>query len=195
MDMLEKHLRDLFDAVIYCYQKELLMPCLVLLYSGIDVAASLEPSVAQGVGERFEKWVERYMLSGRSLPCTAKEIYAARCAVVHTFTPDSNISKAGSARAIGYAYGNAEVKKLDEATVLSGRQELQVNVHLSDLIEAFHAGYEIYLKEALKDSARWKQVMEHANMWTVSIEPAKVEGYIAAKSSSGDPANPKTRPT
>jgi hypothetical protein len=106
MEMLERHLNDLFAAIVYCYENELLMPCLVLLYSGIDVAASLEPSAGKGVGERFEKWVERYMLKGRSLPCTARELYAARCAVVHTFTPNSNLSKTGKARVIGYAFGN-----------------------------------------------------------------------------------------
>jgi hypothetical protein len=190
MDMLEKHLRDLFAAIIHCYRNQLLMPCLVLLYAGIDVAASLEPSVAKGVGDRFEKWVDRYMLSGRSLSCTAKELYAARCGVVHTFTPDSNISKAGSARVIGYAYGNAELKKLDEATTLSGRQGLQVNVHLSDLIEAFHAGYETYLKEAFADSARWNEVMRNAGTWTVSIDTALVDKYLAAKSSSVPPTDP-----
>jgi hypothetical protein len=51
------------------------MPCLVVLYSGIDVAASLEPSTGSSVGERFEKWVDRYMLKGTSLPCTARELY------------------------------------------------------------------------------------------------------------------------
>jgi len=192
--MLEKHLKDLFTAIIHCYQNQLLMPCLVLFYAGIDVAASLEPSVAKGVGERFEKWVDRYMLNGRSLPCTAKELYAARCGVVHTFTPDSSISKAGTARVVGYAYGNAELKKLDEATAFSGRQGLQANVHLGDLIEAFHAGYETYLKEALADSARWREVMENAGAWTVYIDTALVDKYLAAKSHSAPPANPEIPP-
>jgi hypothetical protein len=187
MDMLEKHLKDLFAAIIHCYQNQLLMPCLVLLYSGIDVAASLEPSVAKGVGDRFEKWVDQYMLSGRRLSCTAKELYAARCGVIHTFTPDSNISKSGNARVIGYAYGKAELKKLDEATTLSGRQGIQVNVHLNDLIEVFHAGYETYLKEASADSVRWNEVMRDAGMWTVSIDTDAVDKYIAVKSSSMPP--------
>jgi hypothetical protein len=170
------------------------MPCLILLYAGIDVAASLEPSVGKGVGERVEKWVDRYMLSGRTLPCTSKEIYAARCGVVHTFTPDSDISRAGRARVIGYAYGNAELKKLDEATVLSGRQGLQVNVHLGDLIEVFRAGFETYLKEALSDSARWKEVTDNVGIWTVSIDTALVDEFLAVKLSSA-PANSETPPT
>jgi len=48
MEMLERHLNGLFAAIDHCYHHELLMPCLVLLYSGIDVAASLEPSTGSG---------------------------------------------------------------------------------------------------------------------------------------------------
>lgn len=190
MDMLEKHIKDLLTAITYCYTHELLMPCLVLLYSGIDVAASLEASLGQGVRERFEKWVERYMLNNGSLPCTATELYAARCAVVHTFTPDSDISRAGKARVVAYAYGIASLEKLDKATVLTQRQALQANVHLKDLIEAFRSGFESYLKEAFADGTRWREVIQNASNWTVSIDPNKVEQFVELSSSSA-PANPK----
>lgn len=189
MEMLGRHLKDLFAAIIHCYQNELLMPCLVLVYSGIDVAASLEPSSGNGVGERFEKWVDRYMLQGNELPCTARELYAARCAVVHTYTPDSNLSKAGKARVIGYAYGKADVNKLDKATVRANRQAGQVNVHMEDLIEAFHSGYETYFKEALADTERRKEVMKHANIWTTSMATEKIDAYLAV--TSANPANAK----
>jgi hypothetical protein len=194
MEMLEKHLGDLFEAIVYCYRREFLMPCLVLLYSGIDVAASLEPSAASGVGERFEKWVERYMLKGTSLPCTARELYAARCAVVHTFTPDSNLSKSGKARVIGYAYGKADVKKLDAATVLTGRQTGQVNVHIGDLIEAFHSGYISYLKEALADKKRREEVLKHTGMWSVSMGPDKIDAFLEVISASPRPGKAKAPP-
>ena|SRR5882757_1781637 len=190
MDMLGKHLKDLFYAINHCYQNQLLMPCLVLLYAGIDVAASLEPSAGIGVGDRFEKWVERYMLNSGALACTGKDLYAARCGVVHTFTPDSDISKTGRARVIGYAYGDAEVKKLDEATSLLGRQGLQVNVRLLDLIEAFHNGFEVYLKEAFMDSTRWTEVMGNAGVWTTVINTAEVDKFLA-ESPWAIPTNPE----
>jgi hypothetical protein len=191
MEMLERHLNDLFAAIDHCYHHELLMPCLVLLYSGIDVAASLEPSAGNSVGERFEKWVDRYMLNGRSLPCAAKELYAARCAVVHTFTPDSNLSKTGKARVIGYAFGDADLKKLDDVTVLLGRESGQVNVHMKDLIEAFHSACATYLKEALTDTDRRNEVMSQASIWTASMGPEKINAYLAVTSANPRPGNPK----
>lgn len=189
--MLERHLNDLFAAIDNCYQDELLMPCLVLLYSGIDVAASLEPSTGGSVRERFEKWVDRYMLSGRPLSCTAGDLYAARCAIVHTFTPDSHLSKTGRARVIGYAFGNADLKKLDDATTRLGRNTGQVNVHMKDLIEAFHSGYQTYLKEAFADSGRREEVMSHASIWTSSMGTEKIDAYLAMQSASARPENPK----
>jgi hypothetical protein len=67
MAMLEKHMIDLLDAIEDSYEKARYMPCLVLLYSGIDVVASLEPSKGTGVGDRFKKWVMRG--SGSSQGC------------------------------------------------------------------------------------------------------------------------------
>jgi len=179
MAMLQKHVGDLFSAIDYCYQNALYMPCLVLLYSGIDVAASLEPSTGKGVRQRFENWVQRYMLDTRSLPCTATELYAARCAIVHTYTPDSDISQKGKARVVAYAFGSADVKELDEATARTQRDKLQVNVHLRELIDAFRDGYKTYLNEALADATRRKEVIEHANNWTVSIDVDKVQQFLA----------------
>ncbi len=193
MEMLERHLNDLFAAIDHCYHNQLLMPCLVLLYSGIDVAASLEPSTGGTVGERFEKWVDRYMVKGKSLPCTGRELYAARCAVVHTYTPDSNLSKAGKARVIGYAFGNADLKKLNKATVLLRREAGQVNVHMQDLIEAFHGGYQTYLEEALTDRERRKEVMSHASIWTTSMGTEKIDAYLAMESANSRPANRKAQ--
>jgi hypothetical protein len=192
MEMLERHLNDLFAAIHHCYENELLMPCLVLLCSGIDVMASLEASRGSGVGDRFENWVSRYMLKRKSLPCTAKELYAARCAVVHTFTPDSHISKIGNARVIGYVFGGADLKKLDEATVLLGRETGQVNLRIEDLIECFQNGCETYLQEALADSERRKEVMSQASIWTGSLEPEKIEAYLALKAAEAISADPTT---
>jgi hypothetical protein len=61
-------------------------------------------------------------------------------------------------------------------------------------LEAFHAGYETYLKEALADSARWKEVMGHAGVWTVSIDTALIDKYLAVKSSIAPSSTPETPP-
>jgi hypothetical protein len=177
MDMLVKHMLDLHDAIEDSYQKARYMPCLVLLYSGIDVAASLEPSLGTGVGDRFRKWVDRYMLKSGSLKCTATDLYAARCAVVHTFTPESDLSKKREARVIGYAFGAAKLHKLDEASDIAG-QSRQVNVHARSLIDAFYEGFGTYLEEARGDKLRLQEIERTAGLWSVSMSLKPIDDYL-----------------
>jgi hypothetical protein len=175
--MFEKHMLDLLEAIEDSYAKSRIMPCLVLLYSGIDVVASLEPSQGIQVGDRFKKWVEGYML--RYLKnCTANDLYGARCAVVHTFTPDSNLSRTGKARVVAYAIGSAELSDLEEASAIAGQSE-QVNVHIRDLIDAFRNGFADFLEQIRTDKTRFKEVQKSAGMWAVWTDPKKIQDYIA----------------
>lgn len=180
MAMLEKHMIDLLNAIEDSYKKARYMPCLVLLYSGIDVVASLEPSKGTGVGDRFKKWVNAYMLKSGTLSCTESDLYAARCAVVHSFTPDSDLSKAGKARVIGYAFGSANVETLDHATTFAGRQD-QVNVHVRTLIDSFRNGFADYIHEVSEDHARRSEMESSAGLWSASIHPDVVDEYVKIK--------------
>jgi len=177
MDMLEKHMIDLHDAIEESYAKARYIPCLVLLYSGIDVAASLEPNLGNGVGDRFKRWVDRYMLKSGSLKCTATDLYAARCAVVHTFTPESDLSKGGKARVMGYAFGVAELDKLNKASDMAG-QSRQVNVHARVLIDVFYDGFRTYFEEVRGDKVRFQEIQRTAGLWSVSMSPKTIDDYL-----------------
>jgi hypothetical protein len=174
---LSKHMLDLHDAIEDSYGKSRYMPCLVLLYSAIDVAASLERSSGRGVGDRFQKWVDRYMLRNGSLSCSAVDLYAARCAVIHTYTPESDLSQTGKARVIAYAFGLAELEKLNNASTFAG-QNRQINVHARVLIDAFYEGFGIYLKEIEADKTRLAEVQQSAGLWMVSMDPKVIDNYL-----------------
>lgn len=189
MGMLEKHMIDLQDAIEESYAKARYIPCLVLLYSGIDVAASLEPNLGDGVGDRFKKWVDRYMLKSSSLKCTAIDLFAARCAVVHTFTPESDLSKRGKARVMGYAFGAAELDKLNKASDIAG-QSRQVNVHARALIDAFYDGFRIYLDEVRADKVRLQEVERAAGLWSVSMSPNTIDDYLEIQKRLMSPQTP-----
>jgi hypothetical protein len=86
----ERHLSDLLVSIDECLTDNRLLPCLVLLYTGIDVIASLE---TEGKAQRdgFIRWVKKYLLKSKILECNGIDLYAARCEVVHTFTAESNL--------------------------------------------------------------------------------------------------------
>ena len=84
--------------------------CLILIYCGIDSMAYLSmPAVQTEVRkEDFVQWANQYLcpsLSNGIVSVTGDDLYGARCAVVHTFTSESRMTRNGSAKIIGYQYG------------------------------------------------------------------------------------------
>jgi len=93
----------LFGAINSCEANKFVLPALMLIYSGIDILASLERRKGEGTKASFTRWVDEYLLKAVSLPCTSLELYAARCGILHTLTPESDLSRKGKAREVGYA--------------------------------------------------------------------------------------------
>ena len=152
---------QLLEAIDLCIRYRLRGPALILLYSGIDIAGSLD-SDEQSVQRRFTRWIDNYLLLDSALDCTAADLYGARCGLVHTYSPTSALSKAGKALEIGYAWKPdtaAELKKL----VLRGAELKQhlgqepmyfVAIQGDDLIESFRQGVVRFLNELERDPDR-----------------------------------------
>jgi hypothetical protein len=107
---------QIITAIDYCISEKLIMPALVLIYSAIDsISWVASDEENQQVGRRFQVWVDTWMLQKYPLPCTALELYAARCGILHTLTPESDLSKKKNVRRISYAWGTAQQKDLEES--------------------------------------------------------------------------------
>jgi len=79
-------------------------PALILLYSSLDIVASLSRPISQEdtSGEVFKKWVDTHMLPDSGLTCSAQDVWAARCGILHTLSLQSRLSRCGSARVLTY---------------------------------------------------------------------------------------------
>ena len=98
-ETLRQNLFQLVYATENCIEKQFITPALILIYTGIDIAGWLDAeSDDTPVQESFIGWAQRYLLSAKPLPCTAIELYSARCGLLHTLTPDSRLSTTGDAR-------------------------------------------------------------------------------------------------
>jgi hypothetical protein len=84
--------------------------CLVsgvaLIFAAIDSLAALTrpigcPRTNRGV---FIKWCETYLRPQDSVGCTALDLYAARCGVLHTYSADSDLGQSGEARRLIYRW-------------------------------------------------------------------------------------------
>ena len=89
-------------AIDLCLSNHLRMPALILIYSGIDIMAALGRPRDKDEATRsdFIEWCDSFMLNGSELSCTAIDLYAARCGIVHTYTMNSRLSKQGKAKEI-----------------------------------------------------------------------------------------------
>ena len=68
----------------FCFREELFTESLVLLYAGIDALAWLALPSGDVNGSDFVKWVNTYLLPDSGLQCTAEDIWAARCGLLHS---------------------------------------------------------------------------------------------------------------
>ncbi|HUW20012.1 MAG TPA: hypothetical protein VMW16_11990 [Sedimentisphaerales bacterium] len=177
----ERHVDTLFKGIDSCEANKLVLPALMLIYSGIDIVASLERKKGEGTQASFTRWVDMYLLKAVSLPCTSLELYAARCGILHGLTPESGLSRKGKAREVAYAWGIAKVSVLQEAASRSG-YDYPV-IHISQLKEAFCRGVALFLKEASRDQETIKRISEGAGLWFSEVGVEIVDAYLSVTES------------
>lgn len=161
-DALFENVARHFQAIELCLQNHCRMPALILIYSGIDIFASLARPKAKDKATRkdYIDWCEKYILPKGSLSCSAIDLYAARCEVVHTYTMESTLSEEGKANEIVYAWGNRKPEDLQKAIDSAG---FTVRViHIETLAQIFREGASDFLSELDDDPARAALVISRA---------------------------------
>jgi len=171
---LQQNLVEHLDAIDDCLQKHRILSCLCLLYCGIDVVASLE--TGKSTKSTFVRWVEENMLKARPMACTALELYAARCGILHTFTPDSDLSRKQRVRKIIYAWGSARAEDLAKTTKALGRAE--VAIHVRELIDSFRAGLVSYFEDIMQSPDRLRRIEKSTGLWFTHIDQNTVEDFL-----------------
>src|SRR5437773_3688345 len=101
---LRAQLYDILNGIGACLDHHFAIPALMLIYSGIDGMAyvSLPDNRPDVQRPDFEAWTTTYLLPDSGLPCTAVDLYAARCGLVHSQNVDSRLARQGSARHLWY---------------------------------------------------------------------------------------------
>ena len=153
-----KHLK----AIELCIESHCRMPALILIYTGIDIFASLaRPKTKKKVTRQdYIEWCEKYILSSGNFSCTGIDLYAARCGVVHTYTMESQLSEEGKAREIIYAWGNREPEDLKGVLDTVGLTQLVI--HIEALAGAFREGVAQFLSELDENKERAELVVKRS---------------------------------
>jgi hypothetical protein len=175
MEAFYKHMVDLLASIDDCGSKGRLLPCLTLLYSGMDVMASLDALPNESNQASFVRWVDRYLSIN---DCTPLVIYAARCGIVHTFAADSRLARDGRAKKIAYAWGTAKVEKLKRASVALGRQDWQC-IHIGELVAAFKQAVANHCDHIQGDAVAMERFERAAGLWFTNFEGEKVDDFLS----------------
>ena len=87
---------------------------LVQIYAAIDTVGLLaaDESIDRATSKTFCAWVDKYLIKQDGVNFTSLDLWSARCAVLHTFTTSSDITRAGGARELVY-YQDSGQGKLD----------------------------------------------------------------------------------
>ena len=119
------HTAKTADAVNKLVELKHTESALILLYSWIDRMAWLSVPKAESSGADFKSWVENYLFTEVSLPCTSDDLWSARCALLHTGSSESRDTSKGKAKTVLY-YGG------DNADVISNQDDV-VFIKIKDL--------------------------------------------------------------
>ncbi len=157
------------DAIDYCFGSGKWTPGLILLYSSIDIMASLnrDPAKSKVTRSDFVEWVNTYLLPGSKLTCSAIDLYAARCGLVHSYSPDSDLSRDLKAKKIYYAHGNKKSIELQTKINNSSNKDI-VSVHIDQLFKALKDAVERFASALKSNPSKEKLAVQRASEFFVN---------------------------
>jgi hypothetical protein len=144
------------------------LPALVLLYSAIDVFASLvrpetEPDTHGG---HFKKWAQDYMIGSSRLTIASEDLWGARCGLLHTHSPLSRDSREAKARELAYYRARAPTPDMQQvlgSTLKSVRTRGELPVDVDVLYAAFQDGVRRFLADIQRDPELEKRAVHHSS--------------------------------
>ena len=141
---LKRSIRVLLDAGC-------LSSAAVLVYSGIDTMAWIGMPAQQTSVSRadFIAWAGRYIRFPCKEQLSGEDLYGARCGMVHQYGAESEISRRGKCRLIGYM--DASVPEVRFAPAVEPDLVL---VSVPGLAEAFFRGIDTFLVDVFSDKVR-----------------------------------------
>lgn len=173
VDLTASFVRDTIKGTRLMCEAKLFGQLMILIYSAIDSMGLLAAPASQvsASGASFKAWVSKYLLAqDRSLEFTEVDLWAARCAVLHTYTSQSDLSRKAEARQIQY-YSGDKTSEFAKAFVIATRDidnGAHVPAHIEDTWIAFCKGvieFASDLEEKCKlDSAyeaRLRNILQH----------------------------------
>jgi hypothetical protein len=156
---------------------ECLVSGVALIFAAIDSLAALTRPVEQKRTTRavFIEWCDKYLRPREALGCSSLEIYAARCGVLHTYSPDSDLEREGRARRLIYEW-RAGPKADADFPLPKAANVIQVET----LRDVLHEAARRFLIDSEIDPGTCERVREHLPSLLCYAPWPRLEVEIAA---------------
>jgi hypothetical protein len=126
------------DAIKQLVVANRYLQALVVLYSAIDTLAWVSLESGDVTRSAFYQWVNAYIAPERLIGCTAQDLYSARCAIVHSGSTESKLSRDGKARELWYVTSSSSAEHLQSHAQAVGSNAYVIPFTL--LVAAFTEG-------------------------------------------------------
>lgn len=144
---------EIVQASNLCLNSKFPSAALSLMYIALDTAASLDYRLRKArPSARFVKWVDRYIVGSGDLPCSALDLYGARCGLLHMYSARSHLSSKGHVAEIWYTFHDREADMLREA-VRERELEQVVVLSLDSLTSAVANGITAFISDLESDQS------------------------------------------
>jgi len=173
-----KNYEQIIRAAKICLDQDLHMPGLILVFTLIDSFAWAASDKADRANrQHFENWLGAWVYPYNQMQCTSTELYAARCAVLHTLTSEATLNVKKGVRQVVYTWGPAKLSILQGTVEAINRPEF-VGVHINDLLDAVEAGIVRTIKAADADQNLSDRLTHAASLHYTEMPKDTLENLI-----------------
>ena len=172
MNAVERFTVDTVDAIAVLVKENLYTQALIILYSAIDTLTWANLPSGDVAQRDFIAWVDKYIEPEGELGCTANDLYAARCGLVHSSTAESRKSRQGEASEIWYVTSPQSITLLQEYAKRSNNDTKIV--YFTALLAAFVDASQKFCDEITTDTARQQSIAERIRRWIKFVPTSKI---------------------
>jgi len=172
--IISEYFESTIKSVGFLYKEGLYEQTLIIIFSAIDAFGLLDAPKQQenATGNTFKEWVKKYIVIN-DIEYTELDLWSSRCAILHTFTTQSDLTKKGKAREILFYSGNPDSNKANEFSMFANQinngnhvaASLEKTVHVfSSAVTIFARDLDKKCKECNASLLRLRKIL-HQHKW------------------------------
>jgi len=172
-----QNLYQLIKSIELTLEKGYITPSLILIYSGIDIVTSLNAEAGKDVTRKsFIAWSNKYLIPQLNQSLKGEDLYAARCAVLHTLTSESDMSRKGNAVQIFYTFGNQKKEGLQDVIEMVGMDHKVIKIE--EFFQGFRNGLANFISEVEHDEGLQRRIFARAQRVLAYTDLKEINGFM-----------------